>query len=247
MDESLGKDRLTIEDVQTACEILFGSDPGEAVNLLDTVDINRLEETYRERALATHPDRAAMLGRTRAECEELFKNVSRSYQTIRLYLTWHGAARNGPQTALHDGDENNFRDLSTSRRDSYWKGDVPERALMFGQYLYYSGRISSGTLIDAVLWQWTQRPAFGRIAAMWGYLTPGQLAQLLTSRRLEEMIGESALRLRYLTPFRRNAILGLQRMIQKPIGSFFLEREIFSSSEVAGFLELADKHNLSVT
>ncbi|MFV2082104.1 MAG: hypothetical protein ACC669_09580 [bacterium] len=104
MEESLGKNRLTIEDVQTACEMLFGSDAGEAVSLLDSVD----------------------------------------------------------------------------------------------------------------------------------------------EHSLEEKIGESALRMRYLTPFRRNAVLGLQRMIQRPIGVFFLENDILSPIEMVRFLELVKNHNSSV-
>ncbi len=247
MEESLGKNRITNQDVQTACEMLFGSDACEAASLLDSVDEHSLEEAFRERALATHPDRAVQLGKSKSECEDLFKDVSRAYQTIRLYLSWHGGVQNGYQVQSQEAEGKDSRDVVVSRRGSYWTGAIPERTLLIGQFLYYSGCISSGTLIDAVLWQWTQRPAFGRIAAMWGYLMPGQLAELLTTRRLEEKIGESALRLRYLTPFRRNAVLGLQRMIQRPIGMFFLENDILSPLEMVRFLGLMKKHNSSVT
>lgn len=235
---------LAGEELRSACEVLFGWADDEASVRLPLLDGMQLDEIFRRRALATHPDRAFMLGLDESECVELFRETMAAYSTIRSFIDWRRTFTREPSSPYRHRDL--CGDPWEGPEENYWRGQLPYRKLLFGQFLYYSGRVSSAELVDAVIWQWLQRPPFGKIACMWGYLTSGQVEGLLGGMELNERIGEAALRLGCLTSFRRNAVLGLQRMIQRPIGRYFVEKSIITSEQVRSSLRQFKDHNLTV-
>ncbi len=219
-----------------ACELLFGWSGNEVTARLQLLDDKHLDETFRKRALATHPDRAFTLGLDESECVAQFREAKEAYSRIRNFVE--------RRSALY-GPGNPVRIPREGPDNRYWRGQIPGRKLLFGQFLYYSGRISSRELVDAVLWQWFQRPVFGKIACMWGYLESDQVESLLCGMEMNERIGEAALRSGCLTPFKCNAVLGLQRMIQRPIGRYFVEKNIITSDQMQGSLRRFRDHNLT--
>jgi hypothetical protein len=109
---------------------------------------------------------------------------------------------------------------------------MPQRRLLFGQYLYYSGQISLSTLIKAIVWQRLQRPSVGAIAMSWGWLVGSDVLDILRSRKYGEKFGECATRLGRLSKHQMVQILEKQRLAQPQIGKYFMEQNIISSAEI---------------
>jgi hypothetical protein len=113
--------------------------------------------------------------------------------------------------------------------------DLPQRRLRFAEYLYYSGRIGWGELVEAIAWQRSQRPAIGRIAVDFGYLRLEDVAAILERRRLASAalpFGEWAVREGFLTSFQLLAVIGQQLRLQRPIGQFFVERGLIEPEDI---------------
>ena len=128
-------------------------------------------------------------------------------------------------------------------RCEFYKGTIPKRALLFGQYIYYYGYIAYRQLIDAIIWQRIHRPMIGNIAVRWKWLYEDDVREILKQRLLGEKFGESALRGGYLTPEELRIILWRQRILQPRIGKYFVERRILTSSLVEKMAEGFRHHN----
>jgi hypothetical protein len=125
---------------------------------------------------------------------------------------------------------------------------LPRRRIRLAEYLYYSGRISWAVMVEAITWQRRQRPAVGRIAVEFGFLTPLEVAQVIERRwRAGEgsvPFGEFALRLGMITPFERLAMIGRQARLQRPIGQYFVERGFIGAHEFEDLRRQIVRHNL---
>jgi hypothetical protein len=126
--------------------------------------------------------------------------------------------------------------------------DLPRRRLRFAEYLYYSGRVPWTAFVDAIVWQRSQRPAIGRIAVEFGFLSPEAVAEILERRRLDAAqavpFGEYALRSGYLTSFQLLAALGQQLRLQRRIGEFFVERGLIDALDVDDIRARLSRHNV---
>ncbi|HSM91779.1 MAG TPA: J domain-containing protein [Anaeromyxobacteraceae bacterium] len=125
---------------------------------------------------------------------------------------------------------------------------LPRRRIRLAEYLYYSGRISWAEMVEALTWQRRQRPAVGRIAVEFGFLTPLEVAEVIERRwRAGEAcvpFGEFALRIGMITPFERLAMIGRQVRLQRPIGQFFVERGLVGEHEFDDLRRQIVRHNL---
>ncbi|HSN13799.1 MAG TPA: molecular chaperone DnaJ, partial [Anaeromyxobacteraceae bacterium] len=108
--------------------------------------------------------------------------------------------------------------------------------------------ISWAVMVEAITWQRRQRPAVGRIAFEFGFLTPLEVAQVIERRwRAGEgsvPFGEFALRLGMITPFERLAMIGRQTRLQRPIGQYFVERGFIGEHEFEDLRRQIVRHNL---
>ena len=116
---------------------------------------------------------------------------------------------------------------------------------MIGQYLYYSGLISWQTLIEAICWQWQQRPKLGQIAIAWGLISSPDVIRILTVRNLNEKFGECALRVGYISNFDLLALVGKQRQLQRPLGEYFITSGILSAMDIMNMANKQQLHNLT--
>ncbi|MFO0582639.1 MAG: J domain-containing protein [Anaeromyxobacter sp.] len=136
-------------------------------------------------------------------------------------------------------------------RHSVRPEDLPRRRLRFAEFLYYSGRVPWTVFVDALVWQRAQRPALGRIAVEFGFLTPEEVMAILERRRLaaaqQTPFGEYALALGYVTPFQLLVMLGQQLRLQRRIGEFFVERGHIEEGDVDELRARLMKHNLHFT
>jgi hypothetical protein len=125
---------------------------------------------------------------------------------------------------------------------------LPRRRIRLAEFLYYSGRISWATMVEAIAWQRQQRPAVGRIAVDYGFLTPLEVMQVIERRHRagahDVPFGEFALRIGMITPFERLAMVGRQSRLQRPIGQFFVERGLLVEPEFDELRRQIVRHNL---
>jgi hypothetical protein len=125
---------------------------------------------------------------------------------------------------------------------------MPRRRVRLAEFLYYSGRISWAVMVEAIAWQRRQRPAVGRIAVDFGFLTPLEVIDVIARRQRagahDVPFGEFALRLGMITPFERLAMVGRQVRLQRPIGQYFVERGILGEHEFDELRRQIVRHNL---
>jgi len=254
---------LTFEDVIRAGRTLFGAAfAAEAAGWRDT-----LKATYRRRALETHPDRARALGRAEADLLREFRAVADAYRILSSLRAGppprRGAGtpprgahaprppRPPPETARAPRPAPAPpppRAAGAPRvRASVHPEELPRRRLRLGEYLYYSGRVSWSELVEAVAWQRAQRPALGRIAVDFGFLSPDDVGVLLEARREAGAngvpFGEWAVRRGFLTSFQLLAALGQQLRRQRPIGQFFVDRGLVAEDELDALRLRVLRHN----
>lgn len=103
---------------------------------------------------------------------------------------------------------------------------------LFGRYLLAEGYITLSQLTAAILWQRAQRPPVGQIALDWRILTREQIAAILRQKSTAEMFCDHAVRVGWMSGFQRLAVLAKQRRLQKPIGTYFVERGILTQEQV---------------
>jgi len=131
--------------------------------------------------------------------------------------------------------------------DHYFEKQIPNRQLLFGQYLYYSGAISWRQLIDALVWQRQQRPMIGQLAKEWGLLTDEQVRTVLQVRRdsgrYEIKFADFAQELGFLTAQDKIALCGRLKVMQKPLGQYFLETGLFTEQALNQLLLGHRRHN----
>jgi hypothetical protein len=125
---------------------------------------------------------------------------------------------------------------------------MPRRRLRLAEFLYYSGRVAWQDFVGAVAWQRAQRPAMGRIAVQFGYLSGAEVHEILERRRREgggaEPFGEYAVRRGYLTPYQLLALLGQQLRLQRPIGRYFVERGLVTDGDIDAARAAVFRHNV---
>lgn len=227
-----------------ACKVLFDSDLKPSQDFLRDLEPLELKSAYRKKVFETHPDRAKMLGKSQGEMHRRFGQVVRAYQILHPvvegdpeYVIQKPAKLKKPQTPARSKHKN--------PRYHFYQGAFPERELLLGQFLYYSGLIPWKTLINAIVWQRMQRPPIGQIASQWNMLTDDEVQKILKERRFNEKFGAHALRKGYLTAYQLMALVGRQRRLQKPIGQFFIENGLLTAPQLAHLVAQTKVHNLS--
>ncbi|HQO01437.1 MAG TPA: DnaJ domain-containing protein [Spirochaetota bacterium] len=239
-------------ELLAACNVLFPSNPKVSGDFVYCLKQSQLRDAYRKRVFEAHPDRARILGLTEQELTERFKEINTAYNKLNEYILDHipvADERNNFSERNKDAAQyyRNFNRTWSNRRKeapgNKFSIHIPETELMLGQFLFYNNIITLQTLFDAVIWQRKQRPSFGQIAMEWGILSHDDIQSILRKRKHREKIGEYALRNGYITQFQYMAILGKQRQMQKPLGQYFIEKNILSPDELENYVDLQKKHN----
>jgi len=180
---------------------------------------------------------------------------------------YHSASASGSADSRRSSNRDAYRDRAEQRAeawgrfwqqsetaskfnpwsDHYFEQQIPTRQLPFGQFLYYSGAISWKQLIDALVWQRQQRPMIGQLARKWGILTEQQVQAVLERRRAsgryEVKFADFAEELGFLTAKDKMALCGRMKMLQKPIGQYFVDQGIFSRDQLTDLLSAHRRHN----
>lgn len=235
---------ISSHEVLQACITLFGPqvDPSQA--FLQYLQPTGLKSAFKRRALETHPDRARAIGKIEVVLNEEFKNVKKAYDILSSFVengktatirteNWGAPKSRRPPKPGH-----------TPHADHIFRGTIPNRKLLFGQFLYYSGIISWNKLIEAIIWQRKQRPKIGELALQWRLLSTKDIIKILMCKRFDEKFAECAMRMGFLTNFQKFALIAKQKRIQEPIGRFFLETGVITPDEaLIYYLNKHKEHN----
>lgn len=208
-----------------------------------------LKTAYRKKALETHPDRCLVIGKMRKEMNEQFIELNIAYETLQTAIKNSSHEINKSSTTINKDLKKKSTNTNNSKNsaDHFYRGFLPKRKLLIGQFLYYSGIVSWKTLIDALARQKMQRPSVGQIALQWGILSKNDIHIILKQRALERKYDkrfvEYAYLKGYLTSFQRLALLGKQSILQRPIGAFFVEKGVLLSTDMEMMVKRLQAHN----
>lgn len=123
-----------------------------------------------------------------------------------------------------------------------FSGRLPNRPLLFGHFLYYSGLVSWQSLIKALVWQRSSRPRLGEIGCRFGWLSPDDVFSLLRSPD-GRPLGQRAVDRGLLTPRQLNTLLAIQKSQQKRLGEYFVQNRIFEKARLQEILSRHYVHN----
>jgi hypothetical protein len=238
---------ISKQDLLKACESLFGTDIDVSEDFLRYLKPAGVKAAFRKKALETHPDRAVMLASPTGSLERRFQEINLAYQLLKEFLRhpWKYQLDEDGVISIR-----RKRPASPVRKRTHdvagetkYAGRLPQRKLLLGQYLYYSGNIALTTLIKAVVWQRLQRPSLGSIALQWDWVDPEDISDVLRNRRQGEKFGECALRRGYISNYQLLLLLNRQKVLQPQIGQYFVEEKIIPAHKIGKLIDELKDHN----
>ena len=249
-----------------ACQTLFGIDNNVSREFLEYLQLPGIKSAYRKKAFETHPDRAALSGGEAEEQNaELFRAIQQAYEDLTNYLDAREKGfrfsknknngrfsgkqykqRNGKTT--HSFCKKDFQERPSSPEgnaeiEKLYTGTMPDRRLLFGHFLYYSGLINWRLIIQALIWQRTQRPRIGEIACTFGLFKEPDVLTVLKSRKNKQPFGHTALNLGLLSESQLKLVVAHQLRLQKKFGEYFTENKMLSQKALQHLVSEHQKHN----
>lgn len=249
---------ITETDVVLACQTLFGKHVDISRDFLYYVQPGGVKSAYRKKAKETHPDLfAAEPPHIQKKQTALFREILQAYDVLTLFLkqredgAWRPPRVRTVRPRRKKEEQRKTQPASERPQpgkndDTYYHGGIPFCTLQIGQYLFYRGKISFGTLVKALIWQRKQRPSFGDIALRWGLLDPEDIAKISAASNLARLFGERAVMLGLLTIFQVNTVLLFQRSLQNRLGRYFVMNSIFTHEELERMDRQLKEHNAGV-
>jgi len=237
-------------ELYEACRTIFGAGISVSDDFLRYLQPFGLKTAYRKRALETHPDRARALGDRSADMHQRFQQVRSAYEKLLHYVE-NRSRRIAGEPAFNGRRKQPYPNRHAQQRgarrapDHYYQGRLPQRSLLLGQYLYYSGRISWRDLIDAIVWQCSQRPKVGQLALQAGIMSSQQVVTVLSQRTGHERFCDCAQRIGFISNRERVALISRQRNLQRSIGQYFVERGLISERDLSHVVSAQRRHNKS--
>jgi len=161
-------------------------------------------------------------------------------------------SRPRPQPRTNTHSEADFRNTSSQPpafwdTESLYQGPLPNRRLLLGHFLYYSGLINWRTIIQALIWQRTERPRLGEIGRRFGLLNEADVVHILRNRPTLQPFGQTAMELGLLSQPQLQMLVAHQKRLQKKFGEFFLEKQIIEPHELRALLQQYQEHNANIS
>ncbi|MDX2480081.1 MAG: J domain-containing protein [Desulfuromusa sp.] len=236
--------QVTETEVFRACRTLFGSELQLNRDFLSYLQPAGVRSAYRKMAKTTHPDRFAISAiDTRTKQHRMFQDLNQAHQTILAYLKQRKlfSTANFSYSYSTYSPAKHRRPAPPDRQQR--RGPLPTRPLQFGLFLYYLGVIPFNAVIAAITWQRQQRPTLGAIARRWGWLSDGNIQQIINHRSGFRKFGERAEQLGLLNQRQVRTLLFHQRSQQKQMGQYFVEQGYFNEETLNQLLLQLAKHN----
>jgi len=204
-----------------------------------------IKKAYYHRAHELHPDKAVGLGLSPEYLAGRFRNLQDAYSLILDSLN-SGAFATLTEVLEERRDTQPDKVKPVHQKSVFHTGEIPGFPLRFAQYLYYSRKIDWNTLIKSLSWQFTVRPKLGELGENLGFLSSDDVLLILRNKAFNELFGTTAVRLGLLDTWKLSVLLGRQRLMNLPIGRFFLENGYLDDEELSSSLQSFSHHNYSV-
>ena len=254
-----------------ACTVLFGAEVMVSRGFLDYLQLSGLKSAYRRRALETHPD-GDRTPSSACDAAKYFE-VREAYARLLDFLRRRdgsGAdldqARQTPplrpeafstRTTPSESSQDSPFSIkinpivlpplasgpAATSIDRFHQGPLPNRPLLFGHFLYYSGLTTWRTITRILIWQKQSRPRCGELGNRFGMLNPDEIALILRNKTTHTPFGEVALALGLLSEGQLQRLLMQQQRLQKKFGAILLEKQLVDEQELRALLRLFRLHN----
>ncbi|MGD9947296.1 MAG: J domain-containing protein [Desulfobulbus sp.] len=243
-----------------ACRLLFGDEVIIGEGFLDYLQPGGLKNAFRQQARQTHPDSRHPSAHGNVEA---FHAVQQAFQVLTSYLEQRDciarvpAAPMPPPVGPHVPDfhptlktispiilDSPYRPRSSQTSiDRLYEGTLPERTLLFGHFLYYSGLTTWRTITSILVQQQRDRPRFGELGTRFGMLRPEDIPRILGTQTSRRPFGEVAVALGLLSEQQLANLLRQQKRQQKKFGAILVEKELITLRELTLLLTLFRRHN----
>ncbi len=263
---------LTAEE-QHAFFLLMGI-PGQGVDLCDE---DSLKKAFRSKAKKSHPDMAARMGKDPRLMKLRFQELNDAFNILMERVRKDQISpSNGPVRTPSAGrpasprpeapgadtfktsqkraksepvrrTESRTEEEPQKQKDIFYKGKVPSRHLRFAEFLYYSGHISWTDLVQALVWQYRNRPKLGELAMETGVLDFAEVLEIIRQKKSNELFGEAAVRLGYMNSVKLNTLVQEQKKIGLPIGNYFTSSRRMDDETLRKKLAENRRHNIDIS
>lgn len=250
-------------DLQQAIHLFFADKIFNTSGpLLYRIGMADIKKEFRKKAMLFHPDRAEFLGESKGLLEEKFKQISQAYGVLKSELddkylilrpnsSGSSVASGKRSSSVRNTDAGKPYTTTCQKpihnnqgKQFFFNGVLPKRKLRLGEYLFYRRVIAWSTLIDAIVWQHSVRPRLGQIALDLNFMAPQDIMEILKNKSFKEPFGRAAVRLGFLTDYRRFVILGRQRRYNQPLGKFFLDFHVLNQTALDRYVRENRIHNI---
>ncbi|MEN8257554.1 MAG: J domain-containing protein [Thermodesulfobacteriota bacterium] len=143
---------------------------------------------------------------------------------------------------FHGGKYSKPRPTHRGTQGNLFTGRLPDRPLLFGHFLYYSGLVDWQSIIKALVWQRSNRPRLGDIGRRFGWLTPEDVVSILKTPD-GRPFGKRAVEKGLLTPRQLRTLLAFQKSQQSRIGEYFVRKRIIDRVHFDEILGKYHAHN----
>lgn len=247
-----------------ACRELFADDVVISQGFLDYLQPGGLKNAYRKRVRETHPD---LLSAPTSGDIAAFHAVQQAFQILAAYLQ----ERENRSSCRSDAElisapvtppkVHQSRILRSIRPilvqsspplplspaasiDRLYRGELPQRPLLFGHFLYYCGLTTWRTITAVLVQQKIYRPRFGELGTRYGMLHPEDVSRILkTIETRGKIFGEAAMSLGILDEQQVQTLLRYQKHHQKKFGTILVEKKLLTLRELSLLLVLFRRHN----
>lgn len=249
-----------VNELLKCCELVFPENTRISKDFITYLRPDGLKKAFREKIKHNHPDKAGVKGIDSNLLTEKFIRIREAYESLLPFVSGErslqallgesrkekaktGSKKDSGRSNRNSASKNTAE--KTTRFDFFHSGAIPSMKLRFSQYLYYRGRISWKQCMGSLAWQRDSRPLFGQLAVQWNYLSHPDVMAILKSVQPRESFGETAIRLKRLTPYQVFALLGKQSLYNARVGRYFIDNNILSEKELAQLLRDFYFHNFS--
>jgi len=135
------------------------------------------------------------------------------------------------------------KERGCSSTESLYCGPLPNRRLLFGHFLYYSGLANWRTITRILAWQRIERPRLGELGYRFGMLNLEDITLILQNKIPFQTFGQTAERMGMLHADQIRVLLFQQQRLQKKFGTILLEKNLITPQELHELLEQFKQHN----
>jgi hypothetical protein len=133
-----------------------------------------------------------------------------------------------------------------SPTENLYCGPLPQRRLLFGHFLYYSGLANWRTITRILTWQRTERPRLGELGCRFGMLCQDDVSCILQGKVPFQTFGQTARNFGILNDYQIRVLLFHQQRLQKKFGTILLEKGLIYPGELQELLYEFEQHNAGI-